>query len=231
MQTMMQTVEPTIYEFVILHCKPEFILQFYTKVQERKRMYEKYGAKTHGLWLAEAGSVGTFYVLREWQSMSVRVQAREKMWNDQEWQRLYKETSPMITFIQSFLCKLPPNMPIKPMKTTGTHVILHKLKPKKFSVFAAQKYRELMTDLNKMVSTDLMTPVATLYPIVYDEFCMLTIWEVPDNHIDTTYTRLTECRRDPLNWEKISEFQETYLDDMNVLAVPITANGMPRLGF
>src|SRR5690242_14130068 len=66
MQTMMHTVEPTIYEFVILHCKPEFILQFYTKVQDRKRMYEKYGAKTHGLWLAEAGSVGTFYILREW---------------------------------------------------------------------------------------------------------------------------------------------------------------------
>jgi hypothetical protein len=228
----MQThVEPNVYEFVIIHCRPEHILQFYTKVQERKKMYEKYGAKTLGLWLAEAGSVGTFYVLREWPSMMTRVQAREKMWNDQEWQRLYKETSMMITYIQSFLCKTPPNMPIKPMKTTGTHVMLHKLKPKKFSVFAAQKYRDIMTDINKMISTDLMTPVATLVPLVYDEFCMLTIWEVSDSNLDTTYQRMVECRRDPTNWEKISEFQETYLDEMNVLALPVTATGTPRMAF
>jgi len=228
----MQThVEPTVYEFAIIHCRPEFIMPFYTKVQERKKVFEKYGAKTHGLWLAEAGSVGTFYVLREWASLTTRVQAREKMWHDKEWQTLVKETNPMITFIQSFLCKTPPNMPVKQLKTTGTHVILHKLKPKKFSVFAAQKYREMMTEMNKIVGTDLMHPIATLYPMVYDEFCMLTIWEVPDDKLDTTYMRMVECRRDPTNWEMISEFQETYLDDMNVLCLPVTATGAPRMGF
>jgi len=221
------SVEPNIYEFVLLNVRPECVVQFYTKTLERNKMFEKYGAKTHGCWMTEAGSIGTFFVLREWASLSTRITAREKMWHDQEWQKMYKECGPMLRNVQSFLCKTPANMPIK-HANPRSHVIVHKMKPLKFSVFAAQKYRDMMVEINKMIMPDLMHHMATLYPMVYDQFCMLTIWEVPDDKIDMAYNRMVECRRDPTNWEKLSELQETYVDEMNVLAVPVTANGAPR---
>jgi len=222
------SVEPSVYEFVLLNVRPECMIQFYTKALERNKFFEKFGAKTHGLWLAEAGSIGTFFVLREWPSLTSRITAREKMWMDTDWQKMYKETGPMIRSIQSFLCKTPHNMPVKAFNPRS-HVVLHKMKPKKFSVFAAQKYRDMMTDIQKMIMPDLMHPVATLYPMIYDQFCMLTIWEVPDDKIDTAYNRVVECRRDPTNWEKLSELQETYVDEMNILAVPVTTHGAPRM--
>jgi hypothetical protein len=223
----MTHVESTIYEFRVINVKPEYVLQFYTAVQNTTKFHEKYGAKTLGTWLAEAGEVGTYYVLREWPSMKTRVESREKMWNDHEFQKTYKETFPMVRNVQSFLCKTPANMPLKTTKK-NSHIILHKMTPKKFTMFAAQKYREMQTDLNKMIMPDLMQPIGTLIPLVYDEFCMITLWEVPDDKLDTMYNRVVECRRDPTNWEKMSEFQETFHDEMSILAVPVDATRAPR---
>jgi len=57
---------------------------------------------------------------------------------------------------------------------------------------------------------------------------MITLWEVPDDKLDTMYNRVVECRRDPTNWEKMSEFQETFHDEMSILAVPVDATRAPR---
>jgi len=218
----------TIYEFRIIRSKPEFTLEFYQHFLETKKVYEKFGAKTIGTWVAEGGEVGTYYVLREWTSMSARVAAREKMWNDHEFQKVYKETFHMIRMIQSFLCHTALNMPVT-TPNPKSHVVVHKLRPKTFSLFAARKYRELEKQLNEMQGLDNIRPIATLYPLVYNEFRMITIWEVPADKLDATYERLIECRRDPTNWPTISEFQETFEDASRVLAAPVDVTKAPRL--
>jgi len=218
----------TIYELRIIRVKPEFILEFYTKFLETAKLYEKFGAKTIGTWVAEGGEVGTYYVLREWTSMSTRVAAREKMWNDTEFKKLYKESIHMIRLIQSFLCHTALNMPVH-TPNAKSHVVLHKLRPKKFTMFAARKYRELEKELNEMQGLENIHPIATLFPLVYNEFRMITIWEIPENKLDTAYERLIECRREPVNWEKIAEYQEYFEDATRVLAAPVEASRAPRL--
>jgi len=221
----MTHVAPTIYEFRVISVKPEYVLQFYTAVQNTTKFHEKYGAKTLGIWLDEAGEVGVYYVLREWPSMQTHVESREKMRNDHEFQTTNKETFPMVRNVQSLLCKTPVTpeyMPLSPMEK-NSNIIIHKMTPKNFTMFTAQKYRKMQTDLNRRIMPELMYPatlIGTLVPLVYDEFCMLTLWDVPDDKLDTVYNRIL-C---PTN---VSQCQETF-HEMSILAVPVDATRAPR---
>jgi len=225
-KTLNVTSEP-IFEFRIIRVKPEFTLEFYSECTKVSKLYECFGAKTIGTWVAEAGDVGTYYTLRVWPSMSARVAARERMWNDEDFQRVYKSTFPMIRLVQSFLCHSALNMPVN-MPHPDSHVVLHKMKPKKFSLFAARKYREMQTDINRIQGVENVHPIATLYPLVYNEFVMITIWEVPDEKLDAAYERLISERRNPENWEKISEYQDTFVDETRILASPVTRSHGPK---
>jgi len=221
-------VATTIYELRIVHVKPEFILEFYPKLLETSKLYEKFGGKTIGLWIAEGGEVGTYYTLREYASISARVAAREKMWNDSEFRNVYKETFYMVRHIESFLCHAPLSMPVN-VPNTKSHVVLHKMRPKKTTICPVIKYRELAKDMNEMIGRENVRPIATLFPLVYNEFCVITIWEITDSKLDVVCERFLASRRDSANLAKIAEYQENFEDLTRVLASPIEATRAPRL--
>jgi hypothetical protein len=220
------TVCPIVYELVVMRVKPDHVHDFMHHVAEGKKISEKY-CKVLGLWVGDAGHFGTLFVLREWATLTARLDARDKLWNDAEAQKHYKETSPFISCIQTYLCKAPPSFTVKSPEAKS-HIVIHKLKAKKFSVFGAHIYKD-MIDLSATLTKEAVRPFAVLFPIVYDDHAMFTMWEIGSDKIEERYAKYVERIRDPQNWHRIANLQEYFEDEMSMLASPFDLSKCPTL--
>jgi len=209
----------TIYEVVVMRIKPDRIHDFMHHIPEGKKISEKY-AKVLGIWFGTAGHMGTYFIVREWTSLKTRLEAREKLWTDTEAQKHYKETSPLIGCVQTFVCKAPPAFTVKTLNPKS-HMVISKLKAKKFSVFSAHVYKD-MVDTHVKESGEEIRPWLVLFPIIHDEHCAWTFWEVGDTatKIEERYTKYLEIWRDPHKWHRIAEMQEHFEHEMSMLAAP-----------
>lgn len=225
---MANTMTETVYELVVMKIKVDRIHDFMHHIAEGKKIAEKY-AKVLGIWYATAGHMGTYYVVREWKDLKSRLESREKLWTDTEAQKHYKETSPMIACIQTFVCKAPPKFTVKTLNTKS-HVVIHKMKPKKFGIFAAHMHKD-MIELMEKESGEELHPWLVLLPIIHDDHCIWAFWEMGDSttKIQEKYTKFLGMWSDPSKWHRIAAFQELFDDEMSMLAAPFDPTKCPTL--
>jgi len=210
-----------------MRIRPGDIFKFLSHVNTGKHLSEKHGAKTHGLWIGESGALGQIYVLKEWSSLAARLKARDALWADPEAQKHYKETGCFLQSVTSYVCKMNPQFPIKAMNPKG-HVMIVKMRAKAFRVFAACKHREVLEHVGTKVSAEITHPVATLYPIMYEDNCFFTIWQVGENKIDEAMASYVASVRDPQNWARMSNTHMVYEDVSVTMAGPVCFDKLPK---
>jgi len=220
-------VESTVFELTILRIRPGDIFKFLSHMNTAKHLSEKHGAKTHGVWIGESGALGQVYVLKEWASISARLKAREALWADPEGQKHYNESGHFLQSVVSYICKMNPQYPIKAINPKS-HVMFVKMKPKTMRVFAAMKHREVLDHVTSKVPADITHPVATLYPLMYDDQCFITIWQVGENKVDEAMASYVQAVRDPTNWGRMANTFMVYEDLSVTLAGPICFDKLPK---
>jgi len=222
------TMTETVYELVVMRIKLDRIHDFMHHIAEGKKIAEKY-AKVLAIWTATAGHMGTYYIVREWKDLKTRLEAREKLWTDADAQKHYKETSPMISCIQTFVCKAPPQFTVKALNTKA-HVVIHKMKAKKFGIFAVQMHKD-MVELRAKETGEEIRPWLVLFPIIHDDHCIWSFWEMGDSTtaVQDKYCKFLDMWKDPSKWHRIAEFQEHFEDEMSMLAVPFDPTKCPTL--
>jgi len=211
----------TIYDVTIIRAKVDRILDFTPRLIEGNKLFDKY-SKTLGVFQPSAGKAGTFYIIREYTNLKTRLESREKMLKDEQVIKYYKETSPMLIFVETFVCKAPPTMPMGQINPRS-HFIMHKLKTKKFALFAAQQHKDITERMTRTTGVD-FTPFGVLFPIMHDEHCIFTLYEVPENTVVERYNKKLELLRDPKEWHTLAQMQETFETEMNMLLTPLDVN-------
>jgi len=214
-------ITETVYDVTILRAKVDRILDFTPRLMDGNKLFDKY-SKTLGVFQPSAGKAGTFYIIREYPNLKTRLEAREKMIKDQEIMKYYKETSPMLMFIETFVCKAPPTLPMGQINPRS-HFIIQKLKTKKFSMFAVQQHKDMTERMTRTTGVD-FTPFGVLFPIMHDEHCIFTLFEVPENTVCERYQKRMELLRDPKEWHTLAQMQESFEVETNMLLTPLDVN-------
>jgi hypothetical protein len=221
------TCEPTIYELAVIHVRPGHLLDFLNIMQKGKDLFEKHGAKTLGVWLSEAGMTGSIVTLKEFPSISARMKARCAMLQEPESQAYFKASGPFIAFARSFICKKPPTCEFKALNPKAP-VVIHKIVPKKFKFFAGNHHRSVIEHLSKKVSADIFHHVVSLFPIMYDEFCFFSIFQIGENKVDEAYGAWVSAMRDTKNWAGMSITEDVYTTKLNIMCNPIDFSKIPK---
>jgi len=222
-----QACEPTIYEIAIIHVRPGHIYEFLTQMQKGKELMERHGQKTLGMWISEAGTAGTIYILKEYASVCAKLKAKESLLKDPEAHAYFKATGPLMACAQSFVCKKPPPpCEMKPINPKAP-VVIHKLIPKKFKFFAAHHHYHVIDHMSKIVPPEVGHHIISLFPIMYEEFCFFSIFQIGENKVDEAYNMWVSLMRDPKNWAHMAASEEVYTDQMNVLCTPIDFSKLP----
>jgi len=219
--------EPTIYELAVIHVRPGHLLDFLNLMGKGKELFEKHGAKTLGVWLGEAGVTGSVVTLKEFPSISARMKMRCAMLQEPESQAYFKAAGPFISMARSFICKKPPTCEFKAINPKAP-VVIHKIIPKKFKYFAGHHHRTVIENMSKKVSADIIHHVVSLFPIMYDEFCFFSIFQIGEGKVDEAYASWVTAMRDTKNWASMSITQNVYTDQLNILCNPIDFSKIPK---
>lgn len=61
--------DTTLLELGVVEVKPKYIVACLPELEHARKIYEKHGAKYHGVWIGEAGAACTIFSLVEWRNL------------------------------------------------------------------------------------------------------------------------------------------------------------------
>jgi len=126
----------------------------------------------------------------------------------------------MLNDLKVYVCKRPPLFEKKPIDRNAS-IVVHKLVPRQFRVFASARHKEAIDAMGKRVSPELIYHVALLIPMIYDKLCMFSIFQIGHGKIAEAYDAYSSYMYDPKNWPALAQVEEIYSDDFNILASPV----------
>jgi len=217
--------ENNVYEFVILHIRPGHVGDFLMGFEKGKAIMEKYGQKMLGMWVGEAGTVGTIYILKEWASIGAKLKFKDSLLADNDARAYFKGSGEHVLHSCAYMCKTHDVKPINPKHP----VVIHKLVPKSFTHFAAARHKHVVEMVSAKMPAGLAHHVTLLFPIMYEEFALISIFEIEgENKVDEAYNAILARMKDPVNWAAMATSQEIYCDHFNILCRPIDWSKLPK---
>jgi len=222
-------IENKVYVIDVLHIKPKYMLPMMQYLKEGISLFEKHGAKYHGVWIPEAGAASSVVTLLEWPGMDARSKALGELWSDPAWMAHHKIASRFIQCIDNYVCKANPFMTVKPINPKGKYMI-QTYHAKSLGIFAAWKLNEVNEMLEKKFGAEMAHAAGLFHPIASLENCMILIREVPDNQLDRTFNNWGKAMFDVHNWLNMADAHSHYDRTRNVLVQPIPWDKVPPLG-
>jgi len=217
---MAHPIDHKVYELILLQIKPDKINDYMATMAFANTKRGQHGTRTLGAWLSEAGPTGLLIILTEHESFEAMQKANDGMLFDPETQEHFKHKLAMLNSWKAYVCKKPPLFDLKPIDGTAP-VVIHKLVPRKFRLFAGQRHKQVVDAMSAKVSPEIVQHVAFLAPIVYDDYAMFSIFQLGKGKVGEAYDTLAAHVMDPTNWAAMAETEEAYCDHFNILARPI----------
>jgi len=220
------TIQNNVYCLDIIHVKPKYMLPMMQYFKDGTTLFEKHGAKYHGMWIPEAGAAHSIVTLMEWPGMDVRSKALESLWSDPQFLEYRKVASRFIQSIDNHVCKSNPYMQVKQINPKGKYMI-QTYKAKSMPIFAAWKLHDMNEMMEKKFGAEAAHCVGLFHPIAALSTEMILIREVPDNALDRTFNNWGKALFDHHNWLHLADAHDHYERTRNVLVQPIPWDKVP----
>lgn len=198
-------------------------------VPNGRKIFEKHGAKSHGVWLTEAGGWCELYTLLEWPSLEKRIAMRQSSFKDPEIIAHWNTVGRFMLKGENFICKANSKVPFKAF-SPNRPIWVNRIKPQKFDVFATLKLMELCGIFEKHFAPDISPVHTILHPVAYPDHCIWAIWEIGENQqADRLMSKIAAAYQDPSNWAHMEETREAFEIQSAVVATPIHFDQLPPL--
>jgi len=180
------------------------------------------------LWVGDAGTAATFYILKEWASITARQKGIESFFMDPETHPYMKSTGEMISKAQIFICKKSPADEWKPINPKAP-IVIDKMIPKKFGMFVGAKLIEMYRGFGQDPSLGDFSYLGMLFPIMHDERCFFSFFQINEGKLDEAYNVYVKYMHDSKNWATMSEMEDGCINQMSILASPIDFSKLPKV--